>query len=372
MIKSTIFVIATIAFAVLSNQSVFAESEYDKKLKFAEMLEETLGHFWAIEKNLDENNAELALVHATHPISEIYASIKPELTEYDQVLDASMQTTLMDLGKKTGPKVTKEDAQKAIVDAKIIIEQARMVVVGKELSSDLSFQLDLIKGLIHTSEAEYSEAVSEGQILEMAEFQDGSAFVWDSQQIFNKIKPSLPEKQSEKIETLYSDLWKAYDQKSAPSNIESLVDDIILEINDIKGEETQDEDLLVYVGNIQELLTKIKSEYQNGNTNVALSLATKAYLDNFEFLEKPLIQADEEDLMKEIEVMMRIELRDMIKNNTSTLEVNQKVDTILEKMDAVAVVVPEFGSIVVAVLVVGIISVVLISRQTTFLLVQKT
>ena len=40
----------------------FASSDRDAKLEFAGTLEETLGHFWALELNLDENNSELALV----------------------------------------------------------------------------------------------------------------------------------------------------------------------------------------------------------------------------------------------------------------------------------------------------------------------
>ncbi|MEC4848913.1 MAG: PEFG-CTERM sorting domain-containing protein, partial [Nitrosarchaeum sp.] len=61
---------------ISTSQFVFAESDQDK-LSFASSLEETLGHFWALENNLDEKNAELALVHATHPISELYESMKP-------------------------------------------------------------------------------------------------------------------------------------------------------------------------------------------------------------------------------------------------------------------------------------------------------
>ena len=61
-------------------QLVIAQT-YDEKLEFAGYLEESLGHFWAIEQNLDDNNAELALVHATHPIAELYLLMKPELVE---------------------------------------------------------------------------------------------------------------------------------------------------------------------------------------------------------------------------------------------------------------------------------------------------
>lgn len=362
MITKISIIISGIVLGLLS-QSVYAESAYNEKLEFAESLEKTLGHFWAIEKNLDDDNAELALVHATHPIAELYGLMKPELKEHDSDFDKKLQSTLMDLGQKTGSTVTKEDAQKAINDAKEIIEQARLLVIGEELSSDTSFQLDLIKELIATSEAEYEEAISNGEISEMAEFQDGSAFVWKSEQIFDKIRGDLPEQKSEEIEEFYAELWDAYDKRAEPENIEILVDRIIHEINEIQGEEN-DVDSQAYVENIERLLTQVKTEYQNGNSDEALSLATKAYLDNFEFLESPLKEAGQEELVKEMETMMRIELRDMIKNGASSSEVNSKVDVILKNMKIVEVTVPEFGPVVMIALAIAIIGIMIASKKT--------
>ena len=43
--------------AIISFPPAFAD--YREKLDFAAGLEETLGHFWALELNLDEGNAEL-------------------------------------------------------------------------------------------------------------------------------------------------------------------------------------------------------------------------------------------------------------------------------------------------------------------------
>jgi hypothetical protein len=64
----------------------------------------------------------------------------------------------------------------------------------------------LIKDLLVTSKAEYEEAVSNGKILEMVEFQDGSAFVCKSEEIFNKIRADLPEHEAKEIEEFYEGL----------------------------------------------------------------------------------------------------------------------------------------------------------------------
>ena len=359
MKKSTTSIIVVLALiTILPSQLSFAEFE-DDILSFAGSLEETLGHFWAIEQNLDDDNAELALVHATHPIAELYTSMKPELKEANPEFDAKIQKTLMDLGKKTGSDVTRQDAQMAIDEAKEIIQEARILIVGEELSQDIAFKAKLIQGLLKTSIEEYKEGVQNGQIEMMAEFQDGSAFVWRSQQIFDEIKSNLPEHEVEETEEFYSDLWDAYGKRSDSEHMEIFATGIINEIGEAIGEETEKTDLLTYVENIRDLLKQVKVTYAEGDKDTALSLATKAYLDNFEYLEGTIKQSNPE-LVDEVETMMREELRDMIRNDAPVEEINQQVDAIILKMDTVAKIVPEFGTIAMMILVIGIISTMVI------------
>lgn len=310
----------------------FADSE---KIEFAEYLEEALGHFWALEQNLDDKNAELALVHATHPIAELYDLMRPQLQEVDPQLDSQIKELLLDLQNKANTEVTREQAQVAIDDAKQAIELARTAVVGDELSGKTETKLVLMKSLVETSVVEYAEAVEDGMINEMAEFQDGSAFVWRSQQIFNEIESELPEHEAEEIEELYESLWSSYDRKASPSEVEILSGGISHEINEILGLEEEEYGLLAYVETIEDLLEEAKTKYSAGDSDVALSLATKAYLDNYEFIEGPLEESGNEELMHEVEILLREELRNMIKTNAPASEINAKVDLILEKMKSI-------------------------------------
>jgi hypothetical protein len=113
---------------------------------------------------------------------------------------------------------------------------------------------------------------------------------------------------------------------------------------------------LDYVENIRSLLTETKEEYAAGNTDEALSLATKAYLDNFEFLESTVGQQNPE-LKDDIENMMREELRDMIRNGAPASEVDAHVDEILLKMNDVAKIVPEFpfGALIAMTSILGVV-----------------
>ena len=372
--KQSITVITTIIALILGTTFtpfVLADSTTESKLDFAAGLEETLGHFWAIEQNLDDKNAELALVHATHPIAELYDAMKPTLQASSPSLDTQVQTTLLDLKDKATIDVSRAQAQKAIDDAKGVVQIARQTIVGSELSNDPNFKIELMKTLLETSKGEYAEAIADGIIEEMAEFQDGSAFVWRSQQIFGEIKSDIDSHVAEEIEEFYEDLWGAYDKRADPSEIETLADGIIHEIDEVLGVEGGKHELSVYVETIKDLLEQTKQEYANGNTDLALSLATKAYLDNYEFLEGPLEESGEDELMKEVEVMLREELRNMIKDGAPASEVNSQIDAILVKMDAVAVVVPEFGTIVAMILVVAIISIISVTARSKLSLTSK-
>jgi len=356
-----------------SYQAFGANSEsnsisYGEKLDFAAGLEEALGHFWALEQNLDDKNAELALIHATHPIAELYDAMKPQLKSVN--LDGEVEDILIGLKTKATIDVSRSQAQDAIDDGKEVVAIARTAVVGSYWSNSVESQLYQMSTLLETSIAEYAEAVEDGVIGEMAEFQDGSAFVWRSQVIFNEIKSDLPSHEVEEIEELYEELESAYDARVDPSEVETLAGGIIHEISEILGEESEDAELQSYVDEIRELLTQAKQEYQNGDSDLALSLATKAYLDNYEFLEGPLIEAGERELMEEVEIMLREELRGMMKSGASVSEVNSQIDAILIKMDTVEVVVPEFGTIAMMILAVAIIGSILFASKSKLMTIK--
>ena len=359
-----------LASGIVSTIDSITGDDNQERLDFAAGLEETLGHFWAIELNLDEGNANLAVIHATHPIAELYESMKPALQDADPAFDTRFRTTLLDLKDTASADVSRAQAQQALEDAKALVQDARDLVVGDALSDDPNFKLRLMKTLLVTSIAEYGEAVSNGIIEEVAEFQDGSAFVWRSQQILDEIRSDISSGDARDIDALYTDLWAAYDDRADPSTVNALASGIVNSIDSITGESKTE--LLEYVETIRSLLADAKSEYRQGNVDLALSYATKAYLDNFEFLEGPLVDAGERELMLEVEEMMREELRSMIREGAPVSEVDAQIDSVLERMDTVAVIVPEFGSIAMVVLPVAVIAVVVLSMRTRLGLAYRT
>ncbi len=218
---------------ILSTPIAFADLERNEKIEFAGTLEETLGHFWALEMNLDERNAELAIVHATHPISELYGTMSGYL-ESNPDFDQKLQNTLLELKDKASTDVNREQAQLVIDDAKKIIQEAREIVVGYELSNESEFKMQLINQLLETSKVEYKEAIVNGIIEEIAEFQDGSAFIWQSQQIFGTIDGIDPV-DSKRINEYYEQVWSNFDIRADPTDVADSIDAVIYEFEELSG-----------------------------------------------------------------------------------------------------------------------------------------
>jgi hypothetical protein len=171
------------------------------------------------------------------------------------------------------------------------------------------------------------------------EYQDGSAFVWRAQQIFSEIKADLPEHEAEEIEEFFADLDSAIRDIAPIENVQVYVEGIEHEVGEILGDESDEGGLHAYFEGIEHHLAEVKETYADGDSDAALAHATKAYLDNYEFLEAPIAQQDGE-LMEEIEIMMREELRDMIKAGASTDEINSQVDAILVKLEEAEALLP--------------------------------
>jgi hypothetical protein len=80
---------------------------------------------------------------------------------------------------------------------------------------------------------------------------------------------------------------------------------------------------------IRSLLNQTIIEYQNKNSSGASALVEVAYLENYEFIEAPLAERNE-TLMEETEVMLREQLRDLVKSDS----VEADVQTLLQKINS--------------------------------------
>jgi hypothetical protein len=87
---------------------------------------------------------------------------------------------------------------------------------------------------------------------------------------------------------------------------------------------------LIYT--IRDLLNQTMIEYNRQNYTGAADLADVAYIDNFEFLEAPLAEEDEQ-LMEETEITLREELSGLIEGRAQPQQIQELINQINVSLD---------------------------------------
>jgi hypothetical protein len=90
---------------------------------------------------------------------------------------------------------------------------------------------------------------------------------------------------------------------------------------------------IVYAETARNLLNQVSTEYKKGNFSGAEELATSAYLDNFEYVEAPLEKKEGSEIMKQLEGMMRKDLREMIKDEVPYEKLFSHINATDTKLD---------------------------------------
>ncbi|HEX2067710.1 MAG TPA: hypothetical protein VHF08_03325 [Nitrososphaeraceae archaeon] len=102
----------------------------------------------------------------------------------------------------------------------------------------------------------------------------------------------------------------------------------------VEGQDTEEiqREPVKIIEDIQVMLNKILEEYKAQNYMGAEELATVAYLENYEYVEAPLAEKNEE-LMEETEIMLREDLSTAIEEKAPVEQVQQLMNNINGNLD---------------------------------------
>lgn len=92
--------------------------------------------------------------------------------------------------------------------------------------------------------------------------------------------------------------------------------------------------VLSTITNIKKLLDDASTAYGSGDKDKAFSLATTAYLENYEYIESAISQKDNA-LKERVELEMRMDLRSMINDGDSVENINAKITSIKSDLDKI-------------------------------------
>ena len=97
-------------------------------------------------------------------------------------------------------------------------------------------------------------------------------------------------------------------------------------------EENEENDPLTILTNIKNLLEKSITELNAGNYTGASELVDIAYIDNYEYIEDPLKELDQ-DMMEETEIMIREDLASAIEDKKPIEEITTLHNNIKTNLD---------------------------------------
>jgi hypothetical protein len=153
-----------------------AELSYQEQVEFTSAIEETMGHISAARANIEVGNSKLVQLHLSHPITELYDNLHHGLKNNPQT-DSQVELALFIL-KNTNPDIDGENFDQTATEILSILNEAKSILIQKEVNINPDFKLDVISDLLMMSEFEYVFGMeSGGGLIGVVEFQDSYAFV---------------------------------------------------------------------------------------------------------------------------------------------------------------------------------------------------
>lgn len=324
MIALLISAVAGTAALSYTGSPAFAHEEHEEFITNAEFIK---GHLQQAIANKQAGEMSLAVAHSGHPIEEVFTLMKGPLEDVSEERAMDLEDALEALQDAVQTDTNEAFAQK-VEDINGMLDEAIQLYAGEE-ADETATRVAVIKGLIETAGVEYSEAVADGEIIEMIEYQDASAFIDRANVTFVGIRADLPEHEADEIAEFFDQLLDAIAANADPANVQTLLDGIVHELEEVYPTEEGDEqyDGQAYIDTIAELLDQAVVTYQQGDADGAKALAIEAYIDNYEFIEGD-IEEDDAELMEKIENAIRVELVEMIEQASPASEVAAQVEEI--------------------------------------------
>jgi hypothetical protein len=314
-------------------------------VEFISNIVQIRGHLDQALINKESGNNTLAQTHTLHPIEEVYSSIEDQLANQNNTLNQTLSAALQKL-PSGATNATLQEFESQIDDVNTLLnDSVQAVVPSAEFSNNPAFNASVVGGLLQVAAHEYEEAVENSTVKAIVEYQDAQAFINRAHIVFNSSASNINQSMAHEVEEVnevFSNLNGAVNNKEDPATVETTINGIIHELAEITGlsesqligEEVsaEEQDPIAIINNIKSMLTQLIAAYGSQDYQGAESIAIEAYLENYEFIEAPIAQRDQQ-LMEQTEVMLREQLRQMIMDRVPIEQVEQHIAMINANLD---------------------------------------
>lgn len=268
-----------------------------------------------VQASLTEGDNTRAFEHAYISHSIVLPSIKDKLKEIDQVSTARLESLMIDL-----PILVKSPTQLPEISGKLTQITTILNNINSKLLDPNGTNYHFIMAstiiLLLNDTLKFYELSDFGSTKDpsnQVDYENAVGTVDISHSLYKNISKSFSNSKQLEVESFFIELENSISTKSETGNISKL----ITAIQSNLSEETNVQSgpsLQIYFAKTKDLLTKINLALKNNSDYAsAQKYAIAAYLDNFEYIEVPLEKVDP-TLTLNIEIMMREELRELLKN----------------------------------------------------------
>ena len=268
-----------------------------------------------VQATLSKGDSTSAFEHAYISHSIIFPSFKDKLREIDKNSSERLESLLIDLPIMVKSAPSSETESKIVQIVDLLNTTSSNILSPNNLNYN-SIMASTIMVLLNDSSKFYHTS-NFGNIKDpnnKIDYENAIGMVDISHKLYKNISNSFGESKNLEIESFFGELKDSLSQKSDPQSILKLITAIQTKLNENESNFQSNDSLTIYFGNIKNLLSKISGAIRsNSDYSSAEKYATAAYLDNFEYLEPPLEKVDP-NLKNSLELMMREELRELIKN----------------------------------------------------------
>lgn len=206
-------------------------------VEFVSNIEQIKGHLHQALINKESGNNTLAEAHTLHPIAEVYSSIDDLLANQNSTLNQTLSAALQNLSSSvTNATVQEFESQEGSVNM-LLNNTVRTLVLRSDLN-DPAFNASVIARLLHVAGHEYEEAVENGTVKSIVEYQDAQAFIYRAESIFNSSASIIGQSivsDVEEVNEFFSNLNGAVNNIDDPETVETTINGIIHELAEIRG-----------------------------------------------------------------------------------------------------------------------------------------
>jgi len=270
--------------------------------------------------------------------------IRDQLSPVDSKLNNTLINSLNNL---TSIVYTSSPAEfiDSASSVKNLLDNAIIKVIPENEIADIKFNMSILINLLKTAESEYDIGIENGTITNIAEYQDALGFVSSANELFNQTINNVNQTMANNFTDIKNSLEQlntSMSNKEDAKQVSTIINNMANTIPNILNVQAKDLAILVstdiefteVINNIRNLLDQSIEKIKNGNYQNAETLVIEAYLDNFEFLE-PEIAKHDESLMKDTEVLLREQLRNLIQGKANTEDIQKMVNNINTKLNGI-------------------------------------